>query len=220
MKFFIIVKKKSQRIKKKNFVKLGKKQLWKHLILELRGQKVFIDTDSKKVILDCKKNFPWVTAYPRKKKFIKLEEKQKKSPTLLMVNNFLDNFVKDNNEIVICTHVTSPFLKMKTIKQAVRKLKKHDSVTSVTKHQEFSWITKGKKNIKFFPINFNPKVVTKTQNLKPIYMSNGSFFIFRKKTFKKYNNRIGNNPYYYELKFPESVEIDNKEDLNLARKII
>ena len=51
-------------------------------------------------------------------------------------------------------------------------------------------------------------------------MSNGSFFIFRKKTFKRYNNRIGKNPYYYELKFPESIEIDNKEDLNLARKII
>ena len=220
MKFFIIIKEKSQRIKKKNFVKIGNKQLWKHLILELRGQKVFIDTDSKKVILDCKKNFPWVTAYPRKKKFINFEEKQKQSPTLLMIHNFLDNFVRDNNEIVVCTHVTSPFLKLKTIKQAVRKLKKHDSVTSVTKHQEFSWIEKGKKNKKFFPINFNPKVVTKTQNLKPIYMSNGSFFIFKKKTFKKYNNRIGNNPYYYKLKFPESVEIDNKEDLNLARIII
>ena len=220
MKFFIIIKEKSQRIKKKNFVKLGNKQLWKHLILELRGQKVFVDTDSKKVILNCKKNFPWVIAYPRKKKFIGLEEKQKKSPTLLMIDNFLNNFVKDNNEIVICTHVTSPFLKLKTIKKAIKKLKKHDSVTSVTKHQEFSWMLKGKKNKKFFPINFNPKVVRKTQNLDPIYMSNGSFFIFRKKTFKKYNNRIGTNPYYYELKFPESVEIDNKEDLDLARKII
>ena len=220
MKFFIIIKEKSQRIKKKNFVKLGNKQLWKHLILELRGQKVFVDTDSKKVILNCKKNFPWVIAYPRKKKFIDLEEKQKKSPTLLMIDNFLNNFVKDNNEIVICTHVTSPFLKLKTIKKAIKKLKKHDSVTSVTKHQEFSWMLKGKKNKKLFPINFNPKVVTKTQNLDPIYMSNGSFFIFRKRTFKRYNNRIGKNPYYYELKFPESVEIDNKEDLDLARKII
>ena len=220
MKFFIIIKEKSQRIKKKNFVKLGNKQLWKHLILELRGQKVFVDTDSKKVILNCKKNFPWVIAYPRKKIFIGLEEKQKKSPTLLMIDNFLNNFVKDNNEIVICTHVTSPFLKLKTIKKAIKKLKKHDSVTSVTKHQEFSWMLKGKKNKKLFPINFNPKVVRKTQNLDPIYMSNGSFFIFRKKTFKKYNNRIGKNPYYYELKFPESVEIDNKEDLDLARKIL
>ena len=35
----------------------------------------------------------------------------------------------------------------------------------------------------------------------------------------KYNNRIGKKPYYYEIKFPESVEIDNYEDLILARKI-
>ena len=33
----------------------------------------------------------------------------------------------------------------------------------------------------------------------------------------KYNNRIG-KPYYYEIKFPELVEIDNYEDLILARK--
>jgi hypothetical protein len=50
-------------------------------------------------------------------------------------------------------------------------------------------------------------------------MSNGAFFIFRKKTFIKYKNRIGKNPFYYELDFPESIEIDNKEDLYLARKI-
>ena len=125
--------------------------------------------------------------------------------------------LKDENEIVICTHVTSPFIKLKTIKNAVKKLKNYDSVTSVTKHQEFSWVIKKKKLI---PINFNTKIVKKTQNLDPIYMSNGAFFIFKKKTFKKYNNRIGKKPYYYELKFPESVEIDNKEDLDLAMRIL
>jgi len=220
MKFFIIIKKKSQRIKKKNFVKLGGIELWRHLILELKGKKVFVDTDSKKVISDCKRKFPWVVAYPRKKIFIDFEEKKNISPVLLMIDNFLNNFVKDKNEIVVCTHVTSPFLKLKTIKKAIQKLKKHDSVTSVTKHQEFSWMLKGGRNKKILPINFNPKVVSKTQNLKPVYMSNGSFFIFKKKTFKKYNNRIGKKPFYYELKFPESIEIDNKEDLNLARKIL
>ena len=50
MIFFIIIKKKSQRIKNKNFLKLGSKELWKHLVLELKGQKVFIDTDSDKII--------------------------------------------------------------------------------------------------------------------------------------------------------------------------
>ena len=50
-------------------------------------------------------------------------------------------------------------------------------------------------------------------------MSNGAFFIFKKKTFIKYKNRIGQNPFYYELNLPESIEIDTKEDLYLARKI-
>ena len=31
------------------------------------------------------------------------------------------------------------------------------------------------------PINFDPKVITKTQNLNPIVQSNGAFFIFKKK---------------------------------------
>ncbi len=217
MKFFIYIKKKSQRIKNKNFKKLGKKELWKHLITELKGEKVYLDTDSKEILASCKRSFPWVHAYPRQKKFIEFEEKKNISPALMMIDNFLDKFVKSDSEIVVSTHVTSPFLKLKTIKKAIKKLKTYDSVTSVTKHQEFSWMIKKKK---VRPINFNPKIVEKTQNLDPIWMSNGAFFIFKKKTFKKFNNRIGIKPYYYELKFPESVEIDYKEDLELARKIV
>ena len=134
-----------------------------------------------------------------------------------MIKNFLKKFVKDENEIVVTTHVTSPFLKLNTIKKAAKKLKYYDSVHSVTKEYNFAWVEKSKQ--KLIPVNFNPKVITKTQNLNPIVQSNGAFFIFKKKTFMRYNNRIGKKPFYYELNFPESVEIDTIEDLNLARKI-
>ena len=70
MIFFIIIKKNSQRIKNKNFKILKKKELWQHLILSLKGQKVFIDTDSDQIIQKCKKLFPWVYPYKREKKFI------------------------------------------------------------------------------------------------------------------------------------------------------
>tara|TARA_Y200000002_G_scaffold160258_1_gene132415 strand:+ start:1414 stop:2073 length:660 start_codon:yes stop_codon:yes gene_type:complete len=217
MIFFIIIKNNSSRIKKKNFRKVGNFQLWEHLIHTLKGQRVFIDTDSDLVINKCKKLFPWVQAYQRDKKFIKLENVKNASPTLMMIKNFLKKYVTSDEEIIVTTHVTSPFIKIKTIKDAVKKLKKYDSVTSVTKDFNFAWLENKKK--KLVPINFNPKVITKTQNLNPIIQSNGSFFIFKKKTFMKYNNRIGKKPYYYEIKFPESVEIDNYEDLILARKI-
>tara|TARA_B110000211_G_scaffold233297_1_gene299117 strand:- start:1757 stop:2416 length:660 start_codon:yes stop_codon:yes gene_type:complete len=215
MFFFIIIKHNSERIKKKNFKKLGKVELWKHLITTLKGQKVFIDTDSKKIIKDCKKMFPWVTAYSRDKKFIKLENNKNASPTLLMIKNFLSKYVKNPEEIIITTHVTSPFVKLKTFRSAVKKLKNHDSVAAVTKDYNFAWLENKKK--KLIPVNFNPKIITKTQNLNPIIQSNGAFFIFKKKTFTKYNNRIGKKPYYFEINFPESIEIDVKEDLRLAR---
>ena len=217
MIFFIIIKKKSQRIKNKNFIRLGSKELWKHLVLELKGEKVFIDTDSNKIIKDCKKYFPWVNVYPRKREHIEFEKKNTKSPALLMIENFLEKYVNNNNEIIVTTHVTSPFIKLKTIQKAAKKLFKYDSVAAVTRYYNFAWL-KDKKD-RFVPLNFNPKEVCKTQNLNPIVMSNGAFFIFRKKTFIKYKNRIGKNPFYYELDFPESIEIDNKEDLYLARKI-
>ena len=217
MIFFIIIKHNSQRIKNKNFKKIGKLELWKHLITTLKGEKVFIDTDSPKIIKSCIKSFPWVKAYSRSKEFIKLEKTKKASPTLQMIKNFLSKYVNNPNEVIVTTHVTSPFLKLKTIKKAAKKLSNFDSVAAVTKDYNFAWIENKKK--KLVPINFDPKIVVKTQNLNPIVQSNGAFFIFKKKTFMKYNNRLGKKPYYFEMNFPESIEIDVKEDLDLARRI-
>ena len=191
--------------------------MWEHLIRELKGHKVFIDTDSATIINKCNKSFPWIKVYKRQEKFILQENQKKSSPTLSMIKNFLKNYVKDDNEVIVTTHVTSPFLKLNTILKAIKKLKFFDSVHSVTKDYNFAWLEDKKK--KFIPINFDPKVVTKTQNLNPLVQSNGAFFIFKKKTFLKYNNRIGKNPFFYEINFPESVEIDTIDDLNLAKKI-
>lgn len=217
MIFFIIIKHDSERIRKKNFKKIGKHQLWQHLILKLKGKKVFIDTDSKTILKKCKKDYPWVTVYLREKKFIDLEKVKNASPTLGMIKNFLLKYSKNDNDVIVTTHVTSPFIKLKTINNAAKKLNNHDSVAAVTKDYNFAWIENSKK--KLIPINFNPKIITKTQNLNPIIQSNGAFFIFKKKTFMKYNNRIGKNPFYYEINYPEALEIDTYDDLYLARKI-
>lgn len=211
MKFFIIIKENSERVYKKNFIKLNHIPLWKHLIYELKGEEVYIDTDSKQIIKECK-SFNWVTAYQREQKFIDFENQntQNHSPVLLMINNFLDKYVTDNDEIIVTPHVTSPFLKLNTIRHASKKLKEgYDSINSVTKHKEFSYY-------KGSPINFKKDIVQKTQDLEPIVMSNGAFFIFRKNTFKKHNNRVGSNPYFYTLPPIEDIEIDTLADLQLA----
>jgi CMP-N-acetylneuraminic acid synthetase len=213
MKFFVIIKEKSERLRDKNFLDLGGKPLYKHLLDELDGQDVFVDTDSEKILLDLKNS--GIKCYRRKQEFVNLENNNnfKVSPVLLMIENFLDNYVDDENEIIVTPHVTSPFIKLDTIIDASKKLNEgYDSVQACTEHQEFTYFN-GR------PVNFNPNVVQKTQDLEPVVMGNGAFFIFTKKTFKENNNRVGKNPYFYSITFPESVEIDNGEDWKLAERV-
>ncbi len=63
MFFFIIIKHNSKRINKKNFRRLGKYQMWEHLILILKMFNVFIDTDIHLVINRFKKFYQWLNFY-------------------------------------------------------------------------------------------------------------------------------------------------------------
>lgn len=212
MKYFTYIKQKSQRVKFKNFLKVRGLPLWKNLINELSGENVFIDTDSEDVYHECQK-IDYVTCYKRLDEHIRLEEDTgfSVSPALLMIERFLDEYVEDENEIIVTPHVTSPFIKLETIKLASKKLEQgYDSVQSCTSHKEFAYY-------KDKPINFDPSVIQKTQYLEPIKLGNGAFFIFTKRTFKKNNNRTGKRPFLYPLSMPESIEIDTYEDLELAR---
>lgn len=213
MKYFIVIKNKSERVKRKNFQILNGRPLWKHLISELKSEDVYIDTDSPALIQSCK-NINYITCYRRNQGHIDLENDSSfgLSPGLLMIDRFLDTYIKDENETFVITHVTSPFLKIETIKQAALKLEEgYDSVQACTIHQEYAYY-KGKE------INWDTTVLQKTQNLEPIVFINSAFFILTKRTFKINNSRTGKNPYFYELPVGESIEIDTYDDLELARR--
>jgi len=217
MKIFTYIKKDSSRVIKKNFQKIGALSLWKHLIYELLNFNIYIDTDSEEVIEECLKDpkLKNVIAYKRDERFINMENnpQNKLSPALLMVENFLDKFVEDPNEIIVLTHVTSPFLKKESIESALKYLDLgYEFIHSIHSIQDFAWL-----GDTFHPLNFNPKVVQRTQDVEKIHFSKGAFFIFTKKNFKKYKNRFGKNNFYYPLNHLEAVEIDTKDDLEFAR---
>tara|TARA_R110000772_G_scaffold20466_1_gene56643 strand:- start:7373 stop:8011 length:639 start_codon:yes stop_codon:yes gene_type:complete len=212
MKFFIIIKENSERIPNKNFIKLGDKPLWRHLIDELEDESVYIDTDSSIILNERIKN---VTIYERDIRHVELENDNefKVSPVLLMIERFLDTYVTDLDELIVTPHVTSPFIKKDTIIKASKYIGEYETVQACTEHKEFGYY---KNN----PINFDPSSVSKTQDLDPIIMGNGAFFIFTKRSFMKNKNRSGDNVKFYSLTFKESIEIDYPEDLEIAKKFI
>jgi CMP-N-acetylneuraminic acid synthetase len=216
-KVFIGIKEKSQRIKNKNFIKIKNNiPLFKILLYKLNKFQIFIDTDSSEIIksISRDKKLSNVKVYLREKKFVDMENNNK-NPGPYMIKKFLENYVENENEPVIHTHVTSPFLKQKTLLNALKYMNKgFYSVSSCNLIKKTAFI----KKKKIEPINFSlDDQHQRTQSLKSIIVLNSAFFIFRKKNFMKTLQRVSKKNYFYELNFPESIDIDYKEDIKLSR---
>ena len=129
--------------------------------------------------------------------------------------DIIDQFIKDvEADIYILTHVTQPFVKKESFEKALKKVlsEDYDSAFSVIEFQDYFW-----KNGK--PLNYDPTNIVRTQDLDPIYMETGAFFIFKKEVFTKYHRRIGNKPFMQILNQFEAVDIDTKEDFEMAEAI-
>lgn len=217
MKFFIIIKENSTRVPGKNFRELGGVPLWLHMMNTLKGEEVYIDTDSKRVI-EFSQSLEGVYAYARDQKHIELETDKEfaVSPVLLMIERFLDEHVEDENEVIVTPHVTSPFITLETIRDAAKKLDEgYETVQACTEHKEFAYFYDD-------PVNFTEGSVMKTQDLTPIKLGNGAFFIFTKKSFKLFKDRSapGKRKYLYPLCFKEAIEIDTEEDFEIAERFV
>ena len=123
-----------------------------------------------------------------------------------------NEFIKeDNADIYVLAHTTSPFIRPKTIEHALSHVQNGecDSAFSARKEQTFSWYM-GK------PINYDLTDVPRTQDMEPVWIETSAFYIFEKEVFTKHSRRIGFHPYIQETDQLESIDIDNKDDYELA----
>ena len=127
----------------------------------------------------------------------------------------IERFVNDvDADIYVLTHVTQPFTKASSIKSALGKVVsgEYDSAFSAVALQDYMWMN-GK------PFNYDMKNIVRTQDLEPIYMETGAFFIFKKDVFTELGQRIGNHPYIYEIDQFEAVDVDTAEDFEFAKVV-
>lgn len=127
----------------------------------------------------------------------------------------IDRFVKDiDADIYVLTHVTQPFTKSESISNALNKVisGEYDSAFSAVALQDYMWMD-GK------PLNYDMKNIVRTQDLTPIYMETGAFFIFRKEVYTELGQRIGKNPYIYVIDQFEAVDIDTADDFEFAKVV-
>lgn len=127
----------------------------------------------------------------------------------------IERFVSDvDADIYVLTHVTQPFTKAESIRSALDKVisGEYDSAFSAVVLQDYMWMN-GK------PFNYDMKNIVRTQDLEPIYMETGAFFIFRKEVFTELGQRIGNKPYIHEIDQFEAVDVDTADDFEFAKAV-
>ena len=218
MKIFTIIKEHSERIPDKNFTIVNGQPLWWHLLSELDGLDVTVNTDSQKFIKQLQSSkLKSTTVIKRLQKHIDWENDKNidSSPVEDMLFNFCETL--DKSETVVLTHVTSPFLKKETLFDAINILntsKKSKSIHSVQMIQDFVWI---RNNSEAKPVNFCQDLVQRTQDISPILVSKGAFFIAKAGDILDQRKRLPEPLLFYPLNHTQSVEIDNLEDLEFAR---
>ena len=218
MKIFTIIKEESMRIVDKNFTNINGHPLWWHLLSELEGLDVTVNTDSQKFIKQLRSsNLKSIRVIKRLQKHIDWENNEAldSSPVEDMLFDFCETL--DRTEIVVLTHVTSPFLKKETIFDAVDMLQNDTiskSIHSVHQVQDFVWL---KRANEASPINFCTNRVQRTQDLSPILVSKGAFFIATAGDILDQRKRLPEPLLFFPLDHTQGVEIDNFEDLEFAR---
>ena len=218
MKIFTIIKEESKRIPDKNFADIDGHPLWWHLLSELEGLDVTVNTDSQKFLKQLRSsNLKSIQVIEREQKHINWENDESidSSPVEDMLFDFCETINRE--EIVVLTHVTSPFLKKETIFDAVNVLQNDHgtkSIHSILQVQDFVWL---KKENNANPINFFTDRVQRTQDLSPILVSKGAFFIAKAGDILDQRKRLPEPLIFFPLNHTQALEIDNYEDLEFAR---
>lgn len=212
MIIFIPIKEISQRVPQKNFRLIEDVMLYKRCLYKLINFKVYVDTDSERIIKEIKedKNLKHVTVFKRRKNLI-----GHKTSVCDIIKDFIIRF-NIIDQSVCQVHVTSPFLKSETLNKASKFLSDHDSVVSCNEYQNRLW---RKESYGYVPINHNPLKLEQTQDLPVYYEENSLFYIFNSDYFLKTGCRVGIKPHFYVCNYPENVDIDTENDWKLVKSL-
>tara|TARA_B100000035_G_C21012464_1_gene560282 strand:- start:177 stop:827 length:651 start_codon:yes stop_codon:yes gene_type:complete len=205
------IKRNSQRIPDKNFKEINSKPLFFYILQSLFNSEfineIVVNHDDDYIVQEVSKYFDSIKFYKRPIELFGDDVSMNK-----IIESSLDECTYQS---IIQVHTTSPLLQTETIDKAIRThLDSKLDIFSVNKLQERLY----SKDLE--PINHDIDNLIQTQDLDPIYVENSALYIFTKENFRKHNNRINNKSNIFEINFPENIDIDNYEDLELAKLIL
>lgn len=200
----------SERVIGKNYRDFGGKPLYAHIIQTLTDcpqiSKIVVDTDSPDILNGVAEQFPQVILLKRPDHL--------RAGTTPMNDVLLYDISQVKGDFYLQTHSTNPLLKTETVQNAIQQFLEqypvYDSLFGVTRWQTRLW------NQLALPVNHNPAILLRTQDLPPIYEENSNIYIFTEETLRRKHNRIGERPLLFEIPRLEAMDIDEPLDFEVA----
>lgn len=204
----------SERVPGKNYRLLAGKPLFHHILDTLMQcpeiTRVAVDTDSPIIIDSLREFYPQVAIIERPEHL--------RADTIAMNEVLLHDTAQIPADLYLQTHSTNPLLRPQTISKAVRTLvdqyPAYDSLFSVTRMQTRLWDQLGR------PVNHNPAILLRTQDLPPIYEENSCIYLFNRQTLVQRRNRLGERPCLFEIPAAEAWDIDEELDFQITDLIL
>lgn len=205
---FVPIKLNSQRLPRKNLLPLGDKPLCRYIfdsLLRCEGiDAVYVYCSDTAIV----NHIPESVCLKRRSASLDSDE----TKGIEIYSSFAAEVDAD---IYVLAHATSPFIKPQTISDALEKvlLGEYDSSFSVKEVQTFCWYNNK-------PLNYLLDDVVRTQDIQPVYLETSGFYIFEKGVLTNLGRRIGQAPYMCIVSGAESVDIDTREDYELALALL
>lgn len=205
----IPIKSKSTRVPGKNFKKINGKPLFQHTLEKVKKcnfDEIYVDTDSK-----------LIKRYCHKKKINVIDRLKSLSKNSANGNDLLNHHSKVIvSDIYFQLFITAPLIKVSTINKCIRILKqskRYDSILTVRSLYTWFWFEKK-------PVNYNPKILPRSQDAKPVVVETTALYGIKKKSLQKRKCRIGYEPFFYEINDEECIDLDNKKDFDYLNYLI
>lgn len=204
----------SERVPGKNYRMLGGKPLYAHILLALAGcpeiGQIVVDTDSPVIRQGISNEFPEVTLVERPEHLRGGE---------VSTNEILEHDVGVvPGRFYLQTHSTNPFLTSSTLSRAIQAFRetypRFDSLFSVTRLQKRLWDERAQ------PVNHDPDLLLRTQDLPPLFEENSCIYIFEGNTLLSRRSRLGVHPRMFEMDTLEAWDIDVEADFAFAEVLM
>jgi len=210
---FVPMRHDSERVPGKNYRPMAGKPLYRHIVETLLAvpeiDRVVIDTDSDIIKRDAAGAFPQVTVLDRPAHL--------RDGSIPMNDVLLNDVRQVPAALYLQTHSSNPLLRPETISGALRAFRSspdHDSLFSATRIQARLWSADGR------PMNHDPAVLLRTQDLPPVYLENSCLYLFRRELMERRGTRIGVKPLVFEIHPDEAYDIDVEQDFRLVEALM